>query len=54
MAFYEENPQGITRADIVVGIPTSNEVESIARTTEQVDRGLANIFPDEVRDYKLR
>jgi hypothetical protein len=46
MAFYEENPGGITRADVVVGIPSANEVESIARTTEQVDRGLGEYFPD--------
>jgi len=45
MAFYEENPGGITRADVVVGIPSANEVESIARTTEQVDRGLSEYFP---------
>ena len=45
MAFYEENPAGITTADVVVGIPSANEVESIARTTEQVDRGLSEYFP---------
>ncbi len=46
MAFYEENPGDITRADIVVGIPSANEVESIARITEQVDRGLSEYFPE--------
>lgn len=46
MAFYEENPKEVTRADIVVGIPSYNEVESIARTVEQVDKGLAEYFPD--------
>ena len=46
MAFYEENPGEITRADVVVGIPSANEVESIARTTEQVDKGLTRYFPD--------
>ena len=46
MAFYEENPGDITRADVVVGIPSANEVESIARTTEQVDKGLTRYFPD--------
>ena len=46
MAFYEENPGGITSADVVVGIPSANEVESIARTTEQVDKGLTRYFPD--------
>ncbi len=46
MAFYEENPGEIVRADVVVGIPTANEVESIARTTAQVDKGLSEYFPD--------
>lgn len=46
MAFYEENPAAITDADVVVGIPSANEVESIARTVEQVDRGLAEHFPE--------
>jgi len=46
MAFYEENPDSITGADIVVGIPSYNEVESIARTVEQIDRGLSEYFPD--------
>lgn len=45
MAFYEENPQGVSQADIVVGIPSFNEMDSIARTTEQVDKGLAEFFP---------
>jgi glucosylglycerate synthase len=45
MAFYEENPLGITSADVVVGIPSFNEVESIARTVEQVDKGLVEYFP---------
>lgn len=44
MAFYEENPQGITRADVVVGIPSYNEVESIARTVQQVEKGLSEFF----------
>jgi glucosylglycerate synthase len=46
MAFYEENPGEVVRADILVGIPTANEVESIARTTAQVDKGLSEHFPD--------
>lgn len=46
MVFYEENPGQIAGADIVVGIPTANEVESIARTTAQVDKGLSEYFPD--------
>ncbi len=55
MAFYEENPGEIARADIVVGIPTANEVESIARTTAQVDKGLSEYFPGHaVRHHQLR
>ncbi len=46
MSFYEENPGEITNADVVVCIPSANEVESIARTTEQVDKGLTRYFPD--------
>lgn len=46
MVYYEENPGQIHSADIVVGIPTANEVESIALTTEQVDKGLSEYFPD--------
>lgn len=46
MAFYEENPGEITSADVVVCIPSANEVECIARTTEQVDKGLTRYFPD--------
>jgi glycosyltransferase involved in cell wall biosynthesis len=45
MAFYEDNPLGITSADVVVGIPSFNEVESIARTVEKADKGLAEYFP---------
>ncbi|MCE5333582.1 MAG: glycosyltransferase [Desulfobacteraceae bacterium] len=45
MAFYEENPQSVTKADVIVGIPTFNEAGNIAQTTEQVDRGLSEYFP---------
>ena len=44
MAFYEENPGGITRADMVLAIPTFNEVEGIARTTMQAAKGLTEHF----------
>ena len=55
MAFYEENPGDITGADVVVGIPSANEVESIARTTEQVDKGLTRVLSRyEVRHRQLR
>jgi glycosyltransferase involved in cell wall biosynthesis len=46
MAFFEENPEAIAGADVVVGIPSANEVESIGWTTEQVDKGLTRYFPD--------
>ena len=45
MAFYEENPAQVAEADVVVGIPTANEAESIAFTTTQVDKGLQDYFP---------
>jgi len=44
MAFYEENPLKITRADVVVAIPTYNEVESIGQTTDRVTKGLLQYF----------
>jgi glucosylglycerate synthase len=44
MAFYEENPGGITKADIVLAIPTFDEVETINFTTTQAARGLAEYF----------
>ena len=46
MIFYEENPAQIVEAEVVVGIPASNEGETIALTTAQVDRGLRESFPD--------
>jgi len=45
MIFYEENPGQVTEADVVVCIPTANEVESIAVSTTQVDKGLREYFP---------
>jgi glycosyltransferase involved in cell wall biosynthesis len=44
MAFYQENPHAVTKADVVVGIPSFNEAESIGRTTEQVAKGLVEFF----------
>lgn len=44
MASYEENPQGITKTDIVVGIPTLNEAKTIGNTVEQCARGLQEHF----------
>lgn len=40
----EENPQKIKQADIVVGIPSYNEADSIAGVVEVVDRGLLDFF----------
>jgi glucosylglycerate synthase len=44
MAFYEENPSGITKADMVLAIPTFNEAETISHTTLQAAKGLAEYF----------
>jgi glycosyltransferase involved in cell wall biosynthesis len=44
MVFYEENPQGITKTDIVVGIPTLNEAKTIGNTVEQCAKGLHEHF----------
>jgi len=33
MTFQEENPSGISKADIIVGIPSYNEAGGIAHTT---------------------
>lgn len=44
MAFREENPGGITRAEMVVAIPTSEEVDSISNTTLKVAEGLKRYF----------
>jgi glucosylglycerate synthase len=44
MAFYEENPGGITKADMVLAIPTFDEVETIDFTTVQAATGLAEYF----------
>ncbi|MGV8074338.1 MAG: glycosyltransferase [Syntrophobacteraceae bacterium] len=46
MVFYEENPQAISRADVVVAIPTFNEAESITRTAETASKGLSEFFGD--------
>jgi glucosylglycerate synthase len=46
MAFYEENPSGITKADMVLAIPTFNEAETVSHTTMQAAKGLAEYFGD--------
>jgi len=43
---YEENPDQIKRADIVVGIPSYNEAKTIAHPTTQASLGLLQYFGD--------
>lgn len=40
----ENNPEKIKKAEIVVGIPSFNEADSIAFVTKQVDKGLEKYF----------
>ncbi|MBN2468001.1 MAG: glycosyl transferase [Deltaproteobacteria bacterium] len=40
----EVNPERVTRADIIVGIPSYNEAASIAYPTQQAGRGLKEFF----------
>ncbi len=44
MSCYEENPHQITKADLIVAIPSYNEAEAIGHTTAQVAKGLADYF----------
>jgi len=44
MPFYEENPKEIKKADLVVGIPSCNEAESIGYTVEQASKGIRQYF----------
>ncbi|NTV43293.1 MAG: glycosyltransferase [Syntrophobacteraceae bacterium] len=44
MGFIEENPKGITQADLVVGIPSYNEAEGIGHTSEQASKGIKQYF----------
>lgn len=44
MPFYEENPRHVTKTDVVVAIPSFNEVESISHTVDQVSKGLIDYF----------
>jgi len=44
MAFYEENPRQINKADIVVAIPSFNEATTIGFATEQAGKGLKEFF----------
>jgi len=42
----EVNPEKIEKADLVVGIPSYNEADSIEYPTRQASAGLTNYFPD--------
>ncbi len=46
MALHEENPSKVKRADIVVGIPSYNEAQTISHPTTQADLGLLQFFGD--------
>ena len=39
-----ENPEGVKKADVVVGIPSYNEADSIGFVVENVDEGLTKYF----------
>jgi glucosylglycerate synthase len=44
MAFYEENPGSVSKAEVVLAIPTYEEVETISHTTTQAAKGLVEYF----------
>lgn len=46
MEFYEENPDRVSKADIVVGIPSYNEARLIPYPTQQAALGLKQFFPE--------
>jgi len=46
MLAYEENPEKVERADLVVGLPSHNDAAHIAHPTTQADRGLLDYFGD--------
>ena len=39
-----ENPEGLKKAEIVVGIPSYNEADAIAFVVDKVDEGLSKYF----------
>jgi glycosyltransferase involved in cell wall biosynthesis len=41
-----ENPKNVENAEIIVGIPSYNEADSIAYPTDVASRGLINYFPE--------
>ncbi|SFM62656.1 glycosyltransferase family 2 protein [Thermodesulforhabdus norvegica] len=46
MAYIEENPRGVDKAEIVVAIPTFNEASNIRNLVVAVDRGLKQFYGD--------
>ncbi|UCE81839.1 MAG: glycosyltransferase [Deltaproteobacteria bacterium] len=46
MLAYEENPEQVERADLVVGLPTHNDAENIAHPTTEAAKGLLDYFGD--------
>ena len=40
-----ENPDNVGNVDIIVGIPSYNEADSISYPTDVASRGLLNYFP---------
>ncbi|MDY6971909.1 MAG: glycosyltransferase [Thermodesulfobacteriota bacterium] len=42
-----ENPENISSAEIIVGIPSYNEADSISFPTDVASRGLTSYFPDQ-------
>ncbi len=46
MDIIVDNPEHISSAEIIVGIPSYNEADSISYPTDVASRGLLNYFPD--------
>jgi len=46
MDIVVENPHNISSAEIIVGIPSYNETDSISYPTDVASRGLLSFFPD--------
>ncbi|MEA3223871.1 MAG: glycosyltransferase, partial [Thermodesulfobacteriota bacterium] len=46
MERHEENPKGVTKADVVVGIPSYNEAATIVYPAQQAALGLRQYFPN--------
>jgi len=46
MKALEENPEGISKAEIVVGIPSYNEASFISFPTQQADKGLTKYYAE--------